>query len=412
MQVKRSKPTTPMLYWTLDGWTVELMYQTTGVNEDGKRATSYHNRLTLVAVIDPYNNYPVGYAIGINESPALIKKALQNAMQHIKGLFGEFWMPYQLQSDNYGKKNLTPLYKSITTHYTPAEVGNAKAKVIEPYFDEINKKYCKLLDNWSGHNVDSGSKNQPNSEYLQKIAKQFPDQQGCVSQIQSIITAERSKKQEGYRENWLNTKEEFKQTMSLENYLLTFGSNTGNTNKLTGEGIRITIEGEKCYFDSFDLNFRHQSHKDWSIQFDTNDLSQVLAVSSDGAERFLLEQKYVQPMALADRKENDSYELKRVWDFNKETMEGLVDEYSDNARILDPFLEQASLNDTLAKHLLTDSLGQHKNHKSRERLEVAKNSSQLVEKTAKKEEKKQLKTFADEQQEYYDSKVNINEYIS
>ena len=412
MQVKRSKPTTPMLYWTLDGWDVELLYQDTSVDKKGNKVTTYHNRLTVVVVLDPHNNYPVGYAIGTNESPALIKKALQNSMRHVNSLFGELYMPYQLQSDNYAVKNLTPIYKAITPHFTPAEVGNAKAKVIEPYFGYINKKYCKLLDNWSGHNVDSGSKNQPNTEYLQKIKKQFPDQQGCISQIQSLITAERSKKQEEYQKNWLNTKEEFKQIMSLENYLLTFGSNSEYTNKLTGEGIKLTIEGEKCYFDSFDLNFRHQAHKDWSIQYDTNDLSQVLAVSSDGAERYILEQKYIQPMALADRMDNDAYELKRVRDFNKETVDGLIDEYASNARLLDPFLNRPELNDTLAKHLLTDSVGQHKNHKSRERLEVAKNSSQLVEKTAKKEEKKQLKTFADEQQEYYDSKVNINEYIS
>jgi len=89
----------------------------------------------------------------------------------------------------------------------------------------------------------------------------------------------------------------------------------------------------------------------------------------------------------------------------------IIDERAENARLLDPFLNQPELNDTLAKHLLTDSVGQHKNHKSRERLEAARNARQLVEKTAKKEEKKNHKTFADEQQEYHESKVNINEYI-
>ena len=411
MQVKRKRPSTPMLYWTLDGWDVELLYQDTRVNDEGKRVTTYHNRLTVILVLDPHNNYPVGYAIGTNETPALIQKALQNSMQHVKSLFGEFWMPYQLQSDNYAIKKLSPIYNAITPHFTPAEVGNAKSKVIEPYFGQINKKYCKLLDNWSGHNVDSGSKNQPNTEYLQKIKKQFPDQQGCISQIESIISAERSKKGEEYQQNWLKTKDEFKQVMSLENYLLTFGSTTGDTNKLRGEGIKLTIEGEKHYYDSFDLNFRHQSHQDWNIHFDTNDLNQVLAVSSDGTERHILEQKYVQPMALADRTENDPYELKRIRDFNKNTVEGIIEEGAQNSRILDPFLNKLD-NDTLAKHLLTDSVGQHKNHKSRERLAATNNAKKLVEKTAKKEEKKHHKTFLEEQQEYYDSKVNINEYIS
>jgi len=412
MQVKRKRPSTPMLYWTLDGWDVELLYQAVRVNDDGSKVTTYHNRLTVIVILDPHSNYPVGYAIGTNETPELIKKALQNAMQHVKSMFGEFYMPYQLQSDNYAIKKLSPIYKAITPHFTPAEVGNAKAKVIEPYFGYINKKYCKLLDNWSGHNVDSGSKSQPNSEYLQKIKKQFPDQKGCISQVEALISSERSLKHEEYQQNWLETKEEFKQIMSLENYLLTFGSSTGNTNKKKGEGIVIKIEGEKRYFDCFDINFRHQAQKDWSIQFDTNDLSQVLAVSSDGTERHMLEQIYVQPMALADRTEYDPYELKRIKDFNKNTIEMIVEERADNSRLLDPFLNKPELKDTLAKLLLTDSVGQHKNHKSKERLEVAKNARQLVEKTAKKEEKKNYKTFADEQQEYHESKVNINEYIN
>lgn len=411
MQVKRSKPSSPMLYWTLDGWDVELLYQATVVDKDGKKRTTYHNRLTLIQVLDPHNNYPIGYAIGTNESPELIKKALQNAMQHTRELFGELYMPYQLQSDNYAKKALLSTYNAITPNFTPAQVGNAKAKVIEPYFSMLNKKYCKLLNNWSGFNVDSGSKNQPNSEYLNKIKKSFPDQAGCISQIEAIVNSERSKKIEEYKQNWLSTKPEHKQIMSLESYFLTFGSTTGATNRLTGEGVKITIEGEKHYYDSFDINFRHQAHQDWELLYDTNNLDQVLAVSSDGKERHLLERKYVQPMALADRKDGDSEELQRVKNFNKEAVNMIINTRSENARILEPFLDTPQLNDTLAKHLLTDSLGQHKNHKSQQRIEAANNSKKLVERTAKKEAKKQAKTFADEQREYYESKVNINEYL-
>lgn len=411
MQVKRKKPSTPMLFWTLDGWDVELLYQETFTDSEGKRVTTYHNRLTLVLVLDPHNNYPIGYAIGTNESPALIKEALQNAMRHTKELFGNFFMPYQLQSDNYAIKKLSPLYRAITSHFTPAEVGNAKAKVIEPYFARLNKKYCKLMDNWSGFNVDSGSKNQPNTEYMQKIKKNFPDKEGCIAQIHSIVQAERSKKHEEYQQNWKLTEARHKQIMPMENYLLTFGSTTGSTNKLTGEGIRITIDGEKHFFDSFDMNFRHQAHKDWSIQFDTQDLSQVLAVSSDGTERFILEQKYVQPMAIADMTEEDPAQLQRVRQFNKKAVEYIIDTRSENARILQPLLEKPELNDTLAKHLLTDSVGQHKNHKSQQRLDATKSAKAITEKIVNKEINNQEKTFAEEQQEYYASKVDVNEYI-
>lgn len=412
MQVKRKRPSTPMLYWTLDGWDVELLYQTQTKNSKGQTVTTYHNRLTVVAVLDPQNNYPIGFAIGTHETPELIKRALQNAIRHSKELFGEFYMPYQLQSDRYSIKALTPLYQSLTRFFTPAKAKNSKTKVIEPYFNEINKKYCKLLNNWSGHNTDSGSKNQPNEEYLNKIRHSFPDLAGNIRQIESIIYAERKKKGDQFAKNWLNTKPEFKQIMTLESYLLTFGDTTGDTNKLRGEGIKITIEGQKRWFDSFDINFRHKSHLDWQIMYDTNDLNQVLAVSKDGSERFILEQKYVQPMALADRVEGDAEELDRIRQFNKKAVDMIIEERAENARLLDPFLNQPQLKDTLAKLLLVDSVGQHKNHKSGERLEASKKATKLIEKSTKKEQKQKAKTFADEQAEYYNQKVNINEYLS
>lgn len=411
MQSKRKKPSAPMLYWTLDGWDVELLYQDTKTNDKGHSVTTYHNRLTVVLVLDPFNNYLVGYAIGTHETPALIKQALQNAMQHAKGLFGDFYMPYQLQSDNYSIKALRPTYEAITPHFTPAEAGNAKSKVIEPYFNTINKKYCKLLNNWSGHNTSSGSKNQPNTEYLNKIKKQFPNQEGCIKQIESIINAERNKKIEDYANNWLNTKPEHKTLMNIENYLLTFGNNTGHTNKLKGEGLVLTIHGQKHWYDSFDINFRHKAHLDWSIQYDANDLSKVLAVSSDQSERFILEQKYIQPLALADRIEGDGEQLQKIRDFNANTINMIVDERANNARLLEPFLDNPQLNDTLAKHLLTDSVGQHKNNKSSQRLNTIENAKKLDLKQAKKATKKQTKTFKDEQEQYYSEKIDVNQYL-
>lgn len=411
MQVKRSKPTAPMLYWTLDGWDVELLYQANVTNKKGHSVTTYHNRLTVIVVLDPFNKYPVGYAIGTHETPALIKKALQNAMQHSKELFGDFYMPYQVQADNYSIKKLTPLYQSITPNFTRTTAGNAKAKIIEPYFNHINNKYCKLLNNWSGYNVSSGSKNQPNTEYLNKIKKSFPNSDGVEKQIVSIILAERQKKGGDYANNWLNTKQEHRQIMPLESYLLTFGTTTGETNRLKGEGLVMRIHGQKYWFDSFDVNFRHQAHLDWNIQFDDHDLSKVLAVSTCGSERHILEQKYIQPMALADQTEEDNQERWKITQFNGQIKTEIIDERAENFRTLEQLLENPLLNDTLAKHLLTDSGGQHKNRRSKQRLNVHKQAAKIEVKQQKKEEKKQVKTFQDEQQAYYDSKINVNQYL-
>ena len=411
MQVKRSRPSTPMLYWSVDGWDVELYYQHTVPNKDGKLRTTYTNRMTVVVILDTFNNYPIGYAIGTHETPQLIKEALRNAMQHSKELFGDLYKPYQMQTDNYGRGALTPLYEAVTDHFTPASIGNAKSKVIEPYFKHLNTKYCQLLNNWSGFGIASGSKRQPNDEYMNKIKKSYPDQHGVVNQIHSMINAERSKKQVEFSTNWLNTKEEYKSLMSYESYLLNLGDNNGHTSKLRGEGLGVTIGGEKLWFDSFDINFRMKAHLDWQVQYDQNDLSKVLAISTDGSERFILENKYIQPMAIADQVEGDTEELKRIRDYNKKAVEVIIEERAKNANILAPFLQKTELEGTLAKHLLTDSLGQHKNNKNADRLQANTTANKLIEKSNKKEEKKQAKTFAEEQLEYYQQKTNVNSYL-
>ena len=76
MQVKRSAPSAPMYLWSLDGWDVELYYQET-VTRKGKSVTTYHNRLTVVVVMDAFKKYPIGYAIGKQESAELIKEAMR-----------------------------------------------------------------------------------------------------------------------------------------------------------------------------------------------------------------------------------------------------------------------------------------------------------------------------------------------
>ncbi|WP_170244097.1 hypothetical protein, partial [Bizionia algoritergicola] len=90
----------------------------------------------------------------------------------------------------------------------------------------------------------------------------------------------------------------------------------------------------------------------------------------------------------------------------------IVDERANNSRILEPFMDQPQLNDTLAKHLISDSLGQHKNNKSRERLNAQNKATKLIESNNRKQAKTHEKSFLDEQLEYYSDKVDINEYLN
>lgn len=381
MQVKRSAPSLPMVYWTMDGWDVELFYQKETINKKGQKVVTYTNRLTAVIVLDPYNKYPMGYAIGDAENPKLIKDALHSAIHHTKELFGERYKPYQLQTDRYQIKHLTPLYKATTKHFTPAEAGNAKSKVIENYFDKFNKKYFQkgMAINWSGYNVSSKKSNQPNDEYLNKIRHKFPDEQACRMQIINAIEQERKEKLQAYLEGWRKLPEVDKIIFETEEYLRWYGATTGFTNKLMGQGITPTIEGQTYYYDSFDLQFRNYGNIDWCIRYDVYDLSQVLVTNAESRQgklvkeidtiSFLLDQKHEQPMALYDRKEGDSDQLQKVFNYDKELRNQVIKHGNENIRILQDLYQRNPELEVLQKMLIVDSNGQHKALKNKARLQ-------------------------------------------
>ena len=408
MQNKRSAPKNPMLFWTLDGWDAELMYQETTTDKKGYTNTTYHNRLTMVVVLDPFNKYPVGYAIGTHETPELIKEAMRNAIIHTKELFGGYYKPYQLQSDNYAIKALSPMYEACTKYFTPAKVKNAKSKVIEPYFGYINKKYCQMHNNWSGFGVKSSNKIQPNSEVLNKIRHTFPDKQGCRSQLEAIINSERQAKAKDYFENWINVTEDYRLPMPTESFLMALGERTGYTNQLTGEGIRMKIAGTPVVYDNYEINFRRLTNIDWQIAYNPENLNEALAISPKGDYRFMLEQKYIQPMALAERTPDDVKALERVKAYNNDNTKYITEQRQENHEVLQTLWQNPLLNDTLAKHLLVDSTGQHKNVKSNERL--AGNSAKLLIKQENAIEKAAAKTWQEEQNEYINQKLDLTKY--
>ena len=368
MQIKRSKPEYPLTYWTMDGWDVELLYQS---NDNG--TTVYHKRPTVVIVLDTYCNYPIGYAVGTHETPALIMAALRNAMMHTVELFGTMYRTSQIQSDNYAISILKPIYEQLAEHVTPARVGNAKSKGIEPFFKRFNKAYCQTQPNWSGFGVTSKKSNQPNVDFLKKYQKNFPDYEGVVSQVSMMIEIERERLKEKYKSAYSHIPADRLLPMSREKYLMLFGETNGRKSLLQGSGLKVTIGGEVKTYDCFEPSFREHSSTRWSVMYDPEDTSTALAVNDDCTLQYLLEEKYVQPMALADRKEGDYEQMMRVREYNEKANERRMQrlcEYQDKATALIESSNNKEL-ETLQKLLLTDSAGQHKNRRNQARLTAA-----------------------------------------
>ncbi len=392
MQLKRTAPTTAMTYWTLDGWTVELLYRrkvdvTRSEKGESKKflKTTYWNRKTIVVVLDACTKYPIGYSIGDQECTALIREALRNAMRHSKELFGNRYKPLQLQSDRYGKGSLTPFYQAMSKHYTPAAVHNAKAKIIEPYFNYLNRTYCQLQQNWSGFNVTSDKDNQPNLEIMNKNRHLIPDEEGVIAQINEFMAKERALKIEEYRKAFENTPDDRKIPFCDEEYLMLMGETTGRTNRLTGQGLMLEMLGERINFESFNMELRNHYNEDWVVRYDPEDLSQVLitnAVSTKGHRvkeeignlAFVLHRTLNIPMALADQKPEHFEYRKQVREFNEEFERRYVEKQEQVDRTIYRLHEDIPMlgqrNNLLERALLTDAKGRHKDNRNNERKEV------------------------------------------
>lgn len=409
MQIRRSKPSAPLLYWTLDGWDAELLYQKTSYdNKKGSMVTTYHNRLTLVVVLDPCVKYPIGYAIGTHETPELITAALRNAIKHTEELFGKRYKVHQLQSDHYSIKKLTPVYEAVAKHFTPAQVKNAKAKVVEPYFKYINKKYCQLQSNWAGFGVTSVKENQPNVDFLNKFKHNFPDQEGCRRQLEEIMAMERMNKYQSYMDLW-NKETGVRLELSTEDYLYYFGE-CSHQNRLEPQGLTPTINGVERFYDCFDINFRRYSHERWTVKYDPDDLTTALAINEDGTLRFMLQSAHIQPMALYDYKEGDGEERQRVKEFNAELENYITEKRSYTSQTVhDLFEENPILDDTLSKLILADSTGNHKDNRNQQRMLQAAQKAKYKE--IREQEISSSKEFQEEQYRFIDQKINIDKYL-
>jgi hypothetical protein len=381
MQIKRRAPEFPLSFWTLDGWDAELLYRHT----DEKGVTSYHHRPTVVMVMDTCLMYPVGYAIGTHETPALIRAALQNAARHTAELFGTMYRTQQIQSDRYAIGKMMPFYEGMGKYVTPARKHNAKAKRIEPYFNRFNRKYCQMMTNWSGFGITSNRDSQPSKDAIDHYKKTFPDYAGVCAQVEKMIGLERAGKVGRYRELFALMPAERRLELPEDNYLLLFGETTGRRNMLTGSGVHATIMGQMRYYDCFDVSFRRHPFVKWELHYDPADLSRVLAVNEDGTLRYMLEKKHVQPEALVERAAGDSDHKARVEHYNQEVFDYVSDFQTNvNARVRalvtppDGVARRESdwgalpgAEDTLFKIPLTDSRGQHKDNRNRARLRDA-----------------------------------------
>jgi hypothetical protein len=400
--IRRKKPPYPLFFWTIDGWTVEMYYQD---------ETGYTNRLTMVVVLDPFNDYPIGFAIGDRENTDLIKQSLRNALLHVKELFGDVYRPWQLQSDRYGIKQLKPFYENVGHLATPARVGNAKAKPVESFFNRFNETYCKPKLSWSGHNITARAENQPNREYLNKIKTSFPTRAEVVNHLELSMRHLRETKKTTYLDKWNKALPADKVLMNKENELEVLGLTTGYTYNIGPNGIVLTIAGNTISFDSDDLALRKLLHFKWIPYYDPENLSKILAVSEDKKHKFLLSETLRVSMDIKSLTKKEREYLYQVQQYNKEQKLDVVKTREQDAEVVKELLGPLQLNDmqeAALKGMFTYENGQQK-----EAIQDAKGLKNLKAKQEREDAKsikEQEKHFNDLRMAYINSRVDFSKY--
>lgn len=97
-------------------------------------------------------------------------------------------------------------------------------------------------------------------------------------------------------------------------------------------------------------------------------------MNEDGSRRYMLKEKYVQPMALAERKAGDAEQLAAVHNFNKQLENHLTEKLTEAYEVVaEKVIGETDNQDALllGRLLLVDSQGQHKLPAAQKRLSAA-----------------------------------------
>lgn len=335
--IHQDRPSAPLLLINSDDNDVDLYYQdvrevqrtlkikgTELTHKQSKTEINYYHRPVLVVVIDAYNDYPLGYAIGESQTNELVYQAYLNAANHVLQLTGDHYLWHQIKTDHWNLKTLQAFYESQAT-FTPAKAKNARGKVIEQSFgtnwhSKLKELYPK---NYKGHNY--GAKFELNADWIEANKKFFPVKDQAPADIAAFIEELRQlpgvngkTRQQQWLEAFETMKPSKKRLISREQHFMLFGINhthpkTGALlpNTITNNGLLVTFNGRKVFYEVPADMYMNTLGMTVNVKYDPYDMSSVLAISKDEKTRFVCKVYQNMPMAIADYEPGTRTELNR-----------------------------------------------------------------------------------------------------
>lgn len=320
------RPSSPLLLINSDDNDLDLYY----INVKDGKTNNYH-RVVLLVVIDAYNDYPLGYAIGHNQTVDLVKEAYLNAVHHVKELTGEYVYWHQIKADKWGEKALGAWYDSQGVYFSPS-AGNARSKVIEQSFGKTWHKYLKAYHNYCGHNITAQERINPDN--IQRIKKSFPLLEEAPAQVAHFINRLRDLKKEQWLEGYRTMPVDKKKLLSDRDRLLIFGREHTETNTLTNGGLQVTLKGDKIIYDIPVSDYQLHVGKIAQVKYDPYELNQVLALCDNGQTQIVCPVFPKHQMAVMDMQEGDRARLNVRLADKKAISQGMLDNREHQREVL------------------------------------------------------------------------------
>ncbi|MBS1747218.1 MAG: hypothetical protein JST21_13695, partial [Bacteroidetes bacterium] len=165
------RPSSPLYLVEHDDNHLDFLFK----DEYGKGREKYFHRYKAIVVIDSFNDLVLGYAYAENLTTELVYTAYANAMHYINRLTNGWFLPYEVKSDRWSSKSLTPFYQKLGKYYdTP--VGSKHRGYIEQFFRTPHWKRAQKLSsaaNWTGNNMTAKYRG-VNTEYVDANMKNRP----------------------------------------------------------------------------------------------------------------------------------------------------------------------------------------------------------------------------------------------
>jgi len=334
--INRKRPSAPMLLLNSDDNELDLFFRYTYI-KNGKEVTTPYKRYVVMVVIDAYNDYILGYAVGDAQTQELVKEAYLNAMYHIRDLTGGWYLPHQVQTDRWGvnkdlNNGLAMFYKGLGI-YTPAKQYNARSKYIERSFGTEWHQSLKMYPNYAGHNITADERLNPDLVALNKST--YPTAEQAPMQIAHFIETMRQAKDR--QKNWLaafNASDKAKEKRVGDEYILAhFGKPHDYKHSITSEGIVIAINKVEYTYMVPEELYLHNVGKKVQVYYQEHDLSRVL-VTDEHTLRFVAQEKHLQPSALADYQPGDRERLNALLAMGQRNMQKVADARNKRKKIL------------------------------------------------------------------------------